>query len=172
MKLVIICISTCFAIGCGNAARPIASNANAATSASTPEKSQTAIAHSLENQQPGADANAAGKSKWKQSGDPIDTKKFDADIAAAEVAFKKTPDDAVARKRLGDAYFKRAMALTDPARQYASALGDFRRAVKYDPANADAKGWIDKITMIYDSMNRESPKEGEEPPPLPFTKGK
>jgi hypothetical protein len=26
--------------------------------------------------------------------------------------------------------------------------------------------------MIYDSMNKEYPKEGEEPQPLPFEKGK
>ncbi len=114
--------------------------------------------------------DTGSKSKWKQSGDPIDTKEFDTAIAVAEVALKKSPNDLAVKKRLADAYFARGMALTDPARQYASALGDFRRAVKYDPTNSTAKGWIDQITMIYDSMNRESPKEGEEPPPLPFTK--
>lgn len=169
-KLSTVIIFGVFAIACGNAARPVAQDGNTATIPSTPEKAQTAIAHTLENQQPVADANSAGKSKWKQSGDPIDTKKFDTDIAAAEVAFKKTPTDAGAKKRLGDAYYKRAMALTDPARQYASALGDFRRAVKYDPTNTDAKDWIDKIVMIYESMNREYPKEGEEPPPLQLNK--
>jgi hypothetical protein len=59
------------------------------------------------------------------------------------------------------------MALTD-ARQYASALGDFRRALKYDPSSEEAKTWIDQIIKIYDSMNKEYPKEGEEPPPLPW----
>lgn len=72
-------------------------------------------------------------------------------------------------KALGDAYYKRAVALTE-ARQYASALGDYRRALKNDPSNAEAKDWVDKIIMIYDSMNKTSPKEGEEPPPLPFKK--
>lgn len=163
-------MSAAFAFGCNSAARPVSENANTSTTASTPERSQTAIAHTLENQPPPANADSAGKSKWKQSGDPIDTKAFDTAIAAAEVNLKKKPDDVTAKKALGDAYFKRAMALTDPARQYASALGDFRRAVKYDPTNTTAKEWIEKIVMIYDSMNRESPKEGEEPPPLPFTK--
>ena len=169
MKSAIIFVSLCLAVGCNNAARPVADNVNTSTAASTPEKSQTAIAHTLENQQPPTDANSSGKSKWKQSGDPIDTKTFDTVIAAAEINFKKKPDDGAAKKALSEAYYKRGVALTD-ARQYASALGDYRKAVKYDPTNADAKGWIEKIVMIYDSMNRESPKEGEEPPPLQLNK--
>ena len=162
-------MSLCFAFACSNAARPIAQNSNISSAASPPEKSQTAIAHSLENQQPPSDANSSGKSKWKQSGDPINTKEFDMAIASGEVNLRKKPDDDAAKKTLASAYYKRAVALTD-ARQYASALGDYRRTVKYDPSNTDAKGWIEKIIMIYDSMNRESPKEGEEPPPLSLSK--
>jgi len=84
---------------------------------------------------------------------------------------KAKPANPVLISALADAYYQRGVALTD-ARQYASALGDYRRAIKYDPNNADSKQRIDKIIMIYDSMNKEYPKEGEEPPPLPFTKGK
>ena len=172
MKSAIFFLSLCLAFACSNAARPVSQNANAVALPTTPEKAQTAIAHSSENQTPAPMSDTGSKSKWKQSGDPIDTKEFDTAIASAEVALKKSPNDAAVKKRLADAYFARGMALTDPARQYASALGDFRRAVKFDPTNSTAKGWIDQITMIYDSMNRESPKEGEEPPPLPFTKPK
>ena len=64
----------------------------------------------------------------------------------------------------------RGEALKD-ARQYASALGDYRRALKNDPSNAQAKNWIEQIIMIYDSLGRESPPEGQEPQPLPFKKG-
>lgn len=169
-KLLTVIISVIFALGCSNAGQPVAQNTNAA--ATPPEKSQTAIAHSLENQTPNPAAPVGEKTKWKQSGDPIDTKEFDTKIAAAEVAFKKSPNDTAVKKMLADAYFARGMALTSPARQYASALGDFRRTVKYDPSNDEAKGWIDQIISIYDSMNKEYPKEGEEPLPLPFTKGK
>ena len=168
-KLFIIIASCIFAAGCNNSARPVAENTAKPANASTPEKSQTAISHTLENQQPPVNGDSAGKSKWKQSGDPIDTKKFDTEIASAEINFKKKPDDATAKKALSEAYYKRGVALTD-ARQYASALGDYRKAVKYDSTNTDAKGWIEKIVMIYDSMNREAPKEGEEPPPLSLSK--
>ena len=170
MKSVIICLSICFAFGCSNAAKPV-SQSNTNTVIGTPEKPQTAIAHSSENQKLNPSTSTGEKSKWTQSGDPIDTKEFDTTIASAEVALGKKPSDEAAKKALGAAYYKRAEALTG-ARQYASALGDYRRALKHDPSNTEAKDWIERIISIYDSINRESPKEGEEPPPLPFTKGK
>lgn len=171
MRFVVIFISACFALGCNNAGQPVAQNNSSTAAANTNQKTLPMTAHSLENNVPAGNAPGGEKTKWKQSGEPIDTRSFDTAIASAEVAQKKSPNDTGAKKRLGDAYFKRAMALTE-ARQYASALGDFRRTIKYDPANSEAKDWIDKIIMIYDGMNKEYPKEGEEPPPLPFTKGK
>lgn len=111
------------------------------------------------------------KTKWTQSGDAIDTKEFDAEIAKAEKNLKAKPKDEAAKKALAEAYFKRGFALTD-ARQYASALGDYRRTLKYDPTNEEAKNGMDTIIGIYESLNREYPTEGEEPPPLPFKKEK
>ena len=110
---------------------------------------------------------SATKRKWSRSGDPIDTAKLDAAVAAADKTLKASPDDEAAKKALGNAYFQRAVALTG-ARQYASAIGDFRKAVKLDPSNQDARSQITVITRIYESMNIEVPKEGEEPPPLEF----
>ena len=109
------------------------------------------------------------KTKWTQGGNPIDVSKFDAEIAAAEKNFKAKPKDETAKKSLAKAYVNRGLVLTD-ARQYASALGDYRKAQRLDPANEDAEKWIAQIIQIYDSLNKESPKEGEEPPPLPFDK--
>ena len=166
MKSVIICLSICFAFGCSNAAKPV-SQSNTNTVIGTPEKPQTAIAHSSENQT--QTPPSTEKSKWTQSGDPIETKEFDAAIISAEKALSGKPTDSAAKKALAAAYLKRAVALTD-ARQYASALGDYRRTVKHDPTNEEAKDWIERIISIYASINRESPKEGEEPPPLPFKK--
>lgn len=109
------------------------------------------------------------KTKWTQSGNPIDTSEFDAEIAKAEKNLKAKPKDAAAKKALSEAYVKRGVALTG-ARQYASALGDYRRTLKLDPNNEEAKNGMDTIIGIYESLNREYPKEGEEPPPLPFKK--
>lgn len=158
-RLLITLFAGVLAFGC-NTARPTATN-TANTAAPAKDRPQTQIAHGDKPQAPAGNSAA----QWKQSGDPIDTKELDAAIAASEVAFKKNASDENVKKSLSDAYFKRATALTE-ARQYASALGDYRRTMKYDPTNTDAKEWIDKIIMIYESMGRSYPKEGEEPPPL------
>jgi tetratricopeptide (TPR) repeat protein len=165
MRSAIIFLCACSVVACNNAGKPVPQNSTAVPAAN--ERPQTAIAHSSENQT----APSGEKSKWTQSGDAIDTKKFDAAIAAAEVAYKKTPNDEKAKTALAEAYLERANALTG-ARQYASALGDYRRALKYDPSNEEAKEWIGQIVNIYDSINRAYPKEGEEPPPLPYKGGK
>ncbi|MEO6588471.1 MAG: tetratricopeptide repeat protein [Pyrinomonadaceae bacterium] len=107
------------------------------------------------------------KTKWTQSGNPIDTSGFDSEIKQLQDKMKANPKVEDLKKTLVDAYIQRGMALTE-ARQYASALGDYRKAQKLDPENEEAKKWIGQIISIYESINREYPKEGEEPPPLPF----
>ncbi len=114
-------------------------------------------------------AKSETKTKWTQSGEPVDVSSFNAQISKDERDLKDKPKDKTKQKVLAESYLKRAIALTD-ARQYASALGDYRRVLKLDSSNEDAKKWIDQIIGIYQSMNREAPPEGEEPPPLPFKK--
>jgi tetratricopeptide (TPR) repeat protein len=159
MKILILTICTVALAACGSAPRPVAENSNAAAPISN-ERPQTAIAHTTENGTPPG-TSGGERSKWSQGGDPVDTSANDAEIAKAE----KSGD----KKALSLAYQKRGDVLTK-ARQYAAALGDYRKAVKADPSNADARNWVNQITSVYDSMNREAPKEGEEPPPLLFKK--
>ena len=167
-NLLLVTAFALISIGCTNAAKPVAQSNNATTA--TPDKSQTAIAHSSEPKADAPYANKTGDSgKWTASGDPIDTAKLDAAVVSAEKALAGKPTDDKLKMALAEAFYKRAVALTD-ARQYASAIGDYRRTLKHDPSNADAKEWVEKITMIYDSLKRQAPKEGEEPPPLPFKK--
>lgn len=104
------------------------------------------------------------------SGTPIDTSKYDADIKQAEAKYEKNKEDAAAKTALAQAYLARANALTLEGRQYNAALGDYRRTLKYDPANEEAKKWIGQIVEIYQSLGREVPKEGEENKPLPYEK--
>src|SRR6478609_5400210 len=114
MKKAIILVVAAFFAGCNNASQPIA-NVNATASPEKSEKTQTVIAHTTENQTaPMPDGNSANraKSKWTQSGDPIDTKTFDAEIATAEKASKAKPNDEATKKALAEAYYKRAVALT------------------------------------------------------------
>lgn len=171
MRSLIILIVSCAAflsVACADNGPKIVQNSNSEPQRA--EKRETVIAHTIENQTPPGISNVTNpgvKTKWTQSGDPIDTKEFDSAIATAQKALKAKPNDKPAKQILSVAYFKRAVALTD-ARQYASALGDYRRAMKYDPDNAEAKDWIEKIVSIYETMNREAPPEGQEPPPLPY----
>ena len=81
----------------------------------------------------------------------------------------KAKSDDASKKALAQAYFERGVVLTE-ARQYASALGDYRRVLKLDPDHAESKKWIEQIVSIYSMHKKDAPKEGEEPPPLPFKK--
>lgn len=162
--LVLTCL---FAASCSTS--PVIVQPNANNSATTSGTPKSVIAHASENEKPTTNSVPGEKKKWTQSGDPIDTAGFDAAIAAGEKALAAKPTDGAAKKKLAEAYYNRGFALTE-ARQYASALGDYRRALKQDPSNAEAKSWIDKIIVIYSSINRDYPKEGEEPPALPFKK--
>lgn len=164
-------------VGCTAPLQPTATtNANISPQ-KTADDSPVISAHSQpSNLNDGAPQNSAvvvpkseTKTKWTQSGNPVDVSEFDAEIARAEKNLKVKPKDAQARKSTAEAYLKRAVVLTD-ARQYASALGDYRRVLKYDAENEDAKNWIKQILEIYERMNKEAPSEGEEPPPLPFDK--
>src|SRR5687768_6559729 len=167
MKKNLVFLLFCLAfIGCNNSA-PSVSRQPANSANSTNDRDlQTVASHSTEKSLPSPAQKTETKTKWTQSGNPIDTSGFDAEIERAETDLKAKQTDEAAKKALAEAYVKRGVALTD-ARQYASALGDYRKALKLDPDNEEAKKWIGQIVGIYESINREYPKEGEEPPPLP-----
>ena len=161
MRSIIFFLITALLFGC-NSGPQIVQNSNS-SQPQRAEQLQDSRVHTTENQPP---VPATG-GKWTQSGDPIDTKDLNEKIAAAERSLKAKPADEAAKKAVAEAYFERGTALTE-ARQYASALGDYRRVLKYDPDNTEAKEWIDQIIGIYGMLKKEYPKEGEEPPPLPW----
>ncbi len=104
------------------------------------------------------------------TGDPIDTSKYDAEIARLKKQADREGGEASAHTALAKAYLARAGALTE-ARQYRAALGDYRRTLRYDPGNQQAQEMSSMIVSILRKMGREVPAEGEEPAPLPFTPG-
>lgn len=171
MRFCLVLTICLFIAGCGAAPGPGASNGPVTNSEARNQRSQSTIGHSVEDGRPeGVNAGGPGeKRKWSQSGDPIDTSAFDTAIKVAEIALKAKPNDPTANAVLAEAYFDRGVALTN-ARQYASALGDYRRAMKYEPNHAGSREWERQILVIYQGLNMEPPKPGEEPPPLPFKK--
>lgn len=157
----------------------VATNASANVSNKTEVASLTTSSHSAnktdEKNTAKPDATSPSKSEnspppmMSGNAEPIDTTEFDAEITKTEVAYKAKPQDAAAKKDLANALAKRGFALTQAA-QYRTALGDFRKSLKLEPNNQEVKDMSNRIVDVYKSLNREPPKEGEEPPPLPFKK--
>lgn len=182
-KIAIFNILLLFFIGCGGdsaTTTKVQQNSNTNSTAPASNELPTVSSHSQAATTPKdsstsltAENNSVtksdGKTSWTQSGNPIDTTGFDTEIKQAQEKIKSNSKDETLKKSLADAYVARAMALTE-ARQYASALGDYRKALNLDPENETAKQWIGQIIGIYEGINRAYPKEGEEPPPLPFKK--
>jgi len=169
MKTYLIIATAILASACANNAPVVQNTANSNTAIAANGRPQTVTTHTTEGRPPMANSIGSSPGKWSASGDPIDTAKFDGTIAEAAKAVKSKPDDDAAKKTLADAYFDRGFALTE-ARQYASATGDFRRALKLDPTHEEATKWLNQIVGIYKMLKKDPPKEGEEPPPLPLTK--
>ena len=168
-KIIIPIFLMLVSIGCGNATQQTA-NTNVSTQKSG--NSLVVSSHSSETekavpaQQSKADSNVSPKDSSPMA-KPIDVSQMTADVEKAEKSFKQNQKDEKAKENLTKAYFVRAFALTEAA-QYRAALGDFRKGLKLRPNDAEAKAMHDRIIDIFQSIGREPPKEGEEPPPLAF----
>lgn len=176
MKIIIAFGIAIFGFGCGKNAAPV-QNSNTSSQPQRAEKLQSTTEHTLEgkatpptvNETAAAAADNAKGGRFSAGGNPIDTTELDKAVADAEQALKAKPKDASAKAAAAEAYFNRGFALTE-ARQYASALGDYRRALKLVPDHEESIKWQKQIIGIYEMMKKEYPKPGEEPSPLPFKK--
>ncbi|HEX8368972.1 MAG TPA: hypothetical protein VF604_10565 [Pyrinomonadaceae bacterium] len=162
---------------CGNSAQvaqqqtPNANNPNVSTGQNA--NSLVTSSHSSNKTESANNAlpNGAPKTQTESPmAKAIDVSEFTTNIEKAEKDYKAKQTGAKAKEALAEAYFTRAFALTEAA-QYRAALGDFRKGLKLNPDNKDARAMHDRILSIFQSINREPPKEGEEPPPMPFKQG-
>lgn len=181
MKIIfclLLVFSVSFLISCSNAPQQAQiSNANTGAVVTKANENSPLIASShgaKQNSTPPANtssSNSGGSTAPMMTGNAtaIDTTEYDAEIAKAEKNFKAKSKDEAAKTALAEAYAKRAFALTQAA-QYRAALGDFRKSLKLNPENAEAKSMHDQIVDIFKSLDREPPAEGAEPTPLPFKK--
>ena len=178
-KIAILSFLTLASIGCSDATQQAAnttvtvqSNTNVATPKS--DNSMIVSSHSSDAAksapaQPSKTDSSASSGGSSPMSKAIDVNQMTADIEKADKSFKQNQNDEKAKSKLAEAYFVRAFALTEAA-QYRAALGDFRKGLKLDPNNADAKAMHDQIITIFQSIGREPPKEGEESAPLPINK--
>jgi len=178
MKKAVVIGFLAFALAACSSSAPVApeqvlkaDNTNAATGRNA--ESLVVPSHSS-NKTDGANngsPNGASKTQTESPmAKPVDVAEMTAAIEKAEKNYQAKSGAAKAKDALAEAYFARAFALTKAA-QYRAALGDFRKGLKLEPDNEDAKKMHAEILRIFAGMNREPPKEGEEPPPLPFNKG-
>lgn len=167
-KILSLSLLALFVSACGNQTpttteRAQQNNVNVAINKT--DNSLTVSAHSQNKTQtasvPAKPENASPMAR------AVDVAKLTEDIEKAKAAYDKNQKSDEAKKALAKAYFDRAFILTDAA-QYRAAMGDFRKGLKLDPGDDKAQKMYDEIIRIFESIGREPPKEGEEPPPMPI----
>ncbi len=167
-KIVVLSLAALIFAGCSDASQSSA-NTNTATTAQNTNNRLTVTSHSSDKAPPLNSSNSASSSTQSPMSNAIDVTEMTAKIEKADKELKAKPADAKAKETLAAAYFERAFALTKAA-QYRAALGDFRKGLKLNPDDKEARDMHDQIIEIFKSIGREPPKEGEEPPPMPFKK--
>ena len=172
-KIVVLSLSALIFTACGGANQPTVSS-NAVPPVTTTQNNNNSLvvsSHSTDKTAPSSSSNSANSANSQSPASPmskpVDVTEMTAKIEKADKELKSKPTDAKAKETLASAYFERAFALTQAA-QYRAALGDFRKGLKLNPNNKEAKDMHDQIIDIFKSIGREPPKEGEEPPPLPI----
>jgi tetratricopeptide (TPR) repeat protein len=172
-KVIFLSFVLIFFLGCGST-QPAVSTQKA--NAAEKKTEQVVTSHTTEKPTPpvattstSADSNTAQPSGNSPMAKAVDVEEMTGNIEKAASNYKNKPKDDKVKTELSDAYFARAFALTEAA-QYRAALGDFRKGLKLDPNNEEAKEMHDQILTIFKSIGREPPKEGEEPQPMPIKK--
>jgi cell pole-organizing protein PopZ len=156
----LVALSLCAACG---STQQSASNAANTAPAPAQNRAQTvavppvASAHGDNAVAPAAPAAPASADKPS-----LATPELDAKIEKAEAKAKAAGASDADKKAAAAAYVERANVYYTAQQPslYKFALGDFRRALRYDPANEDARGKLDQIVSIYQSMGRPVPTNG------------
>ncbi len=166
--LALTCGAALFAAGCGT---PSATNNNNTNSAATTsnQSSRTSnvtlppvsSAHGDNSSVAPPATSAASNSSTQKPG--INTAALDAKIEKAEA---KAKGGAQADKlAAAAALVERGNVYRDAGQPtlYKFALGDYRRALRYQPDNAEAREKMNEIVSIYQGMGRPVPENGNEP---------
>ena len=111
-----------------------------------------------------AHGSAPPPSSGPSSGGP-DTAALDKKIEQAEAKAKAQGATQADKSAVAAAYLERANIFYSAGQPmlYKFALRDFRRTLRYDPNNTEAREKQDQIVQIYQSMGRPVPELGNEP---------
>lgn len=167
---VLILAAAAYASACGGAPEVSTNEANLSSSVETAKSNQSA---NSTNAASGGDLGVArshGRAPATTPSDgadkpPVATPELDAKIEKAEEKANSPSASAAAKKALAEAYFERANFFRDAGnpRLYKFALADYRRGLRLDPDNREARAKMDEIVMIYESMGKPVPQLGVEP---------
>ena len=98
-------------------------------------------------------------------GSQVNTRELDLRIARAEARLAKAGGTDAERAAAAEAYLARGNVYYSAGAPslYRFALGDFRRALRYQSSLSEAREKAGQITSIYESMGRPLPTNGDEP---------
>jgi hypothetical protein len=156
-------VACALAAACGGAPAPTAksSNSNAQTT-----NAQTSIQHGTSpSSNVGVAASHGGDAQTgAATKPPVETPELDAKIEKAEAKAKAAGASDSDKKAAARAYFDRANFFRDQGTPalYKFALADYRRGLRYDSSDADARAKMNEIVDIYKSMGRPVPELGNE----------
>ncbi len=115
-----------------------------------------------------AKAPAAGSSQTSAAPEPkpvVATPELDAKVEKAEAKAKAAGASESDRKAAAAAYFERANFFFNAGnpRLYKFSLRDYRRGLRYDPNDRQARANMDELVRIYRQMGLPVPELGNEP---------
>ena len=157
-------LSACLLLaGCGSPS-PSTNTSNSSAARPGANNSQTVAVPPVSSAHGGAApaATAAGATTAEKPSLP--TPELDLKISKADAKAQAPGATDADKKAAAAAYVERANAYRDAGTPslYKFALGDYRRALRYDPNNADARAKMDEIVAIYQQMGRPVPTNGIE----------
>lgn len=153
--------------GCGGTPSEVTTRQNSNSAANTAPagggKSGTASSNAgvVSSHDGAGNASAGAAASGKPS---VETPELDAKIEKAAAKVKASGATAADKKAAAVAYMERAEFYWSAGnvQLYKFALGDYRRVLRYDPENGQAKERIDYLISVYQSLNRPVPDNGLE----------
>lgn len=154
--------------GCGAAPTAVTTqqNSNAAASTAQAGGGQSGAASSnagvISSHSSAGNASAGGAATSGKP--PVETPELDAKIEKALAKAKASGASAADKKAAAAAYMDRAdyYWAAGNVQLYRYALGDYRRVLRYDADNEQAKERIDYLISVYQSLNKPVPENGLE----------
>jgi len=167
IALSLICgVALLLAFGCGSPSATNNTNSTANSNISTRTVTETGSLPPVSTAHGGNSNGVPPAASTGSAAKPgIDTAALDAKIEKAEAKAKAAGATQADKTTVAAALVQRGNLYRDAGQPvlYKFALGDYRRALRYQPDNAEAREKMNEIVQIYQSMGRPVPENGNEP---------